>query len=167
MTPIRSCASAVLAAFGLALAAPAAAAPAAALAAVPVAVAPDRAPLAAGTDAAEVILVDKRDRRPPGYYPPRDNRGQRYQDKHRPQYRYEYDRHERWRTKRSPRYSYWKGRRLPPRGHYYVIRDYRHYYLPPPPRGYYYVRNGNDVFLVLEATRTIIDAFILLELLGR
>jgi len=39
--------------------------------------------------------------------------------------------------------------------------------LPPPPRGYFYVRSDRDVFLVLETTRTIIDAFILLELLGR
>jgi len=103
-----------------------------------------------------------RDRYGDGYHqqyaqPPRD----------RDRYRWDYDHHKRWKTQRHPRWSYWKGRRLPPHGRYYVVRDYGAYHLPRPPRGYYYVRDNDDVFLVLETTRTIVDAFVLFQLLNR
>jgi Ni/Co efflux regulator RcnB len=48
-----------------------------------------------------------------------------------------------------------------------VIRDYDDYYLPPPRRGHYYARVDNDVYLVAEATKRIIDAFVLLDAAGR
>lgn len=110
-----------------------------------------------------------------GYYRDRDRRyysdRERYRryrrDHDRGRFRWDYDRREHWRTQRHPRYRYWRGRRLPPRGRFLVIANYWDYYLPAPPYGHYYVREGNDVFLVLEATRLIVDSFILLELLGR
>jgi len=95
----------------------------------------------------------------------RDRRDFRERDRDR--YRWEYDRKERWKTKRHPRRPKWKGRHLPRHGRYLVITNYWDYGLHRPPRGHYYVREGNDVFLVLEATRAIIDAFILFELLDR
>jgi Ni/Co efflux regulator RcnB len=48
-----------------------------------------------------------------------------------------------------------------------VIHEYDDYYLPPPRRGHYYARVGNDVYLVAEATKRIIDAFVLLDAVGR
>jgi len=146
---IRMIASAALASFSLAGVGPALPAPAA-----PTALA---SPVTRGVGAA------------PAQYKQRDQRSQRDHDQYRDRdrYRYEYDRNERWKTRRSPRRSEWKGRRLPPAAHYHVITRYWDYGLPPPPRGYFYVRSDRDVFLVLETTRTIIDAFILLELLGR
>jgi Ni/Co efflux regulator RcnB len=99
----------------------------------------------------------------------RDRHRDRHGDwrRHRDRFHWDYDYRERWRTGRHPRKPYWKGRHLPPHGRFYVIRNYWDYHLPPPPHGHYYVRDNDDVFLVIEATRTIIDAFILLELLGR
>ena len=97
----------------------------------------------------------------------RDRHRRDFRERDRSRYRWDYDRHERWRTKRHPRRPHWRGRHLPRHGRYLVITNYWDYYLPPPPYGHYYVREGNDVFLVLEATRMIIDAFILFELLGR
>lgn len=100
-------------------------------------------------------------------YRERDRDYRRYRDHRHDRYRYDYDRHERWRTKRHPRRPHWLGRRLPMRGPFLVINNYWDYYLPPPPYGHYYVRVDDDIFLVMEATRTIVDVFILLELLGR
>jgi hypothetical protein len=99
----------------------------------------------------------------------RDRRRDRrdFRERDRGRYRWDYDRRERWKTRRHPRYPYWKGRYLPPRGRYLVITNYWDYYLPRPPHGHFYVREGDDVFLVLEATRSILDAFILFELLDR
>lgn len=71
-----------------------------------------------------------------------------------------------WRTDHHPRHRYWVGRRLP-RVQYVVIEHYDDYYLPPPRRGHYYVRSGNDVYLIAEATHRIIDAFVLLDAVGR
>lgn len=65
---------------------------------------------------------------------------------------------------RHPRRAYWVGRRFPyERRYYVVIRDYHHYHLPPPPRGHFYARVDDEVFLVAEATKRIIDAFVLLD----
>jgi Ni/Co efflux regulator RcnB len=99
----------------------------------------------------------------------RDKRRDRrdYRERDRSRYHWDYDRRERWKTRRHPRYPYWKGRYLPPHGRYLVITNYWDYYLPRPPHGHFYVRDGDDVFLVLEATRAILDAFILFELLDR
>ena len=155
MTTVRLFASAALAAFGLALIVPANSA----VAAQPPIEA--RQTLKSGGDA-PVVLVDRRRRDGD-----RDRYRRGYRDRDGRHWRYDYDRRERWRTGRHPKHRHWHGRRLPPRGGYYVITRYWDYHLPPPPRGYYYVREGNDVFLVLEATRTIIEAFILLELLSR
>jgi hypothetical protein len=71
----------------------------------------------------------------------RDKRRDRrdYRERDRSRYHWDYDRRERWKTRRHPRY----------------------------PHGHFYVRDGDDVFLVLEATRAILDAFILFELLDR
>ena len=65
-----------------------------------------------------------------------------------------------------PRHGYWVGRRFT-RVEYVVIHDYDYYYLPPPRRGQYYARVDNDVYLVAEATKRIIDAFVLLDAVGR
>jgi Ni/Co efflux regulator RcnB len=99
----------------------------------------------------------------------RDRRRDRrdFRERDRGRYRWEYDRRERWKTNPHPRRPKWKGRRLPRHGRYLAITNYWDYGLRRPPRGHYYVREGNDVFLVLEATRMIIDAFILFELLDR
>jgi len=48
-----------------------------------------------------------------------------------------------------------------------VIHEYDDYNLPPPRRGHYYARVDNDVYLVAEATKRIIDAFVLLDAVGR
>lgn len=73
----------------------------------------------------------------------------------------------RWHWHRHPRRAYWIGRRFPD-GHrdFVVIVDYRRYRLPPPPRRHFYVRVDNDVFLVAEATKRIVDAFVLLSAVG-
>ena len=48
-----------------------------------------------------------------------------------------------------------------------MIHEYDDYYLPPPRRGHYYARVDDDVYLVAEATKLIIDAFVLLDAVGR
>lgn len=48
-----------------------------------------------------------------------------------------------------------------------VILDWRDYGLPLPRPSYAYVRVDRDVYLISEATRRIIDAFVLLEAAGR
>ena len=48
-----------------------------------------------------------------------------------------------------------------------MIHEYDDYNLPPPRRGQYYARVDNDVYLVAEATKRIIDAFVLLDAVGR
>lgn len=88
-------------------------------------------------------------------------------DRERSRWRWEYERQHRWRTQRRPRHRHWVGRDLPPRGPYMVILDYRDYGLPRPRPGYAYVRMDRDVYLISEATRRIIDAFVLLEATGR
>lgn len=69
-------------------------------------------------------------------------------------------------ARHHPRHGYWVGRRFP-RVDYVVIHEYDDYYLPPPRRGQYYARVDNDVYLVAEATKRIIDAFVLLDAVGR
>lgn len=93
------------------------------------------------------------------------DRGKHYGwgDRGHPRY---YGKHNRWRTGHHPRHGYWVGRSLP-RVEYVVIHEYNDYYLPPPRRGHYYVRHGSDVYLVAEATKRIIDAFVLLDAAGR
>jgi hypothetical protein len=71
-----------------------------------------------------------------------------------------------WRARHHPRHNYYIGRRFP-RVQYVVIDRYDDYYLPPPRRGHYYARVDNDVYLVAEATKLIIDAFVLLDATGR
>jgi len=61
-----------------------------------------------------------------------------------------------------PQYRYWVGRHLP-RRNFEVVRRYEDYYLPRPGRGTYYARSGNDVYLVAESTRRILDAFLLAD----
>ena len=68
--------------------------------------------------------------------------------------------HKRWHARHHPRQHHWVGRHLPP-GSYLVIRDFDDYLLPPPWRGHLYVRRDDDVFLIHEATRQIVGAFIL------
>lgn len=74
--------------------------------------------------------------------------------------------HRRWHARQHPRHRHWRGRHVS-RGNYEVFRDYDRYRLPRPRRGQFYARSGNDVFLVSEATRRIIDAFLLQNTLGR
>lgn len=74
--------------------------------------------------------------------------------------------HKRWHAQKHPRHRYWHGRHFP-RVKYVVIRDYDRYYLPPPRRGHFYARVDNDVFLVAEGTKRIIDAFVLFDAVGR
>ena len=62
-------------------------------------------------------------------------------------------------------HDYYIGRRFP-RVQYVIIDHYDDYYLPPPRRGHYYARVDNDVYLVAEATKLIIDAFVLLDAAG-
>ena len=125
---------------------------------------------AASARSSDVVLVhdDRRDR---WNYKDRDrkryNDRNRYRDRHYEPYRWDYDHKKHWRSDRHPRRPYWQGRPLPRHGRFLVITDYWNYHLPPPPHGHYYVRVDNDVFLVMEVTRTIIDAFILFELLNR
>ncbi len=77
-------------------------------------------------------------------------------------------RHRRVYWRRHPRHGYWIGRRFPfHHRHYVVIVDYDRYYLPPPRRGHFYVRVDDDVFLVAEASKRIIDAFVLLHAAAR
>lgn len=76
------------------------------------------------------------------------------------------NKHKRWHARRHPRHRYWHGRHVP-RNRYVVIHDYRDYYLPRPPRGHFYARIDNDVFLVAAATKSIIDAFVLFDAVGR
>jgi Ni/Co efflux regulator RcnB len=73
----------------------------------------------------------------------------------------------RWRARHHPRHGHYVGRYLPRRTRYVVIRDYDDYYLPPPRRGHYYARVDNDVYLVAEATKLVIDAFVLLDAASR
>lgn len=70
-----------------------------------------------------------------------------------------------WRARQHPRHRYYVGRQMP-RVQYVVIHEYNDYYLPPPRRGHYYARVDNDVYLVAEATKLIIDAFVLLDAAG-
>jgi Ni/Co efflux regulator RcnB len=96
-----------------------------------------------------------------------DDRDRRYdRNRDRDQFRWEYERNHHWRTQRSPRHDHWVGQRLPSRGAYIVILDYWDYGLPRPRPGYAYVRADRDVFLIAEATKRIIDAFVLLEAAG-
>lgn len=73
--------------------------------------------------------------------------------------------HQRWHTRHHPRHREWVGRPFP-RGGYSVIQDYYSYGLPTPYRGQFYARSDNDVFLVDEATRRILDAFVLYNAFG-
>lgn len=72
----------------------------------------------------------------------------------------------RWGWRHHPRQGHWRGRPFRHDRHS-RIRDHGDYRLPPPWRGQFYARSGNDVFLVDEATRQIVDAFVLYNLLGR
>ena len=58
-------------------------------------------------------------------------------------------------------------RHVAPRRVERVIREYHHYHLPPPPSGRHYVVVDGDVFLVLDATREVIEAFGAVERLLR
>lgn len=127
--------------------------------------APHQAAGLADSAGAGILLAD--DRRDRARRHDRDRYDRQYRHRDREPERWEYDHRQHWRGDRHPRRDYWRGRPLPPHGRFLVIPDYWTYRLPPPPRGHYYVRVDNDVFLVMEATRTIIDAFILLELMGR
>lgn len=63
-----------------------------------------------------------------------------------------------WRAER--RQSRWTGQDIG-RVNSSVLRDYDAYDLPRPGPGQYYARSGNEVFLVTEGTRQIMDAFVL------
>ncbi len=74
--------------------------------------------------------------------------------------------HRRWHARPHPRNRHWRGRQVS-RGNLVMLRDYDRYQLPRPRRGQFYARSGNDVFLISEVTRRIIDAFLLQNTLGR
>lgn len=74
--------------------------------------------------------------------------------------------HARWRLHHHPHRRHWLGRHFAWRG-YDHIRHHDRYGLRPPPHGHFYARIDNDVFLVAEATRRIIDAFVLVDAVGR
>lgn len=71
-----------------------------------------------------------------------------------------------WRARHHPRHDYWVGRRFP-RVEYVIIDHYDDYYLPPPRHGHYYARVDNDVYLIAEGTKLIIDAFVLFDAASR
>ena len=68
--------------------------------------------------------------------------------------------HRRWHARQHPQRSAWVGRPFR-REDFSVLRDYGDYRLPPPWGGQFYARSGDDVFLVDEASRVILDAFLL------
>ncbi len=72
----------------------------------------------------------------------------------------------RWRARQHPRHREWIGRPFRYDG-YSMLRDYDDYYLPRPQGGSFYARNGSNVFLVDEATRIILDAFLLSDAFRR
>ncbi|HSF94795.1 MAG TPA: RcnB family protein [Thermohalobaculum sp.] len=194
MTPIRMIAATALAVFGIALAAPALAGPGndrGESASV------EEALLAGGLHAERYRDRDWRHRRDgehrhyrrhAGRYDDRDwrhgrDRGhkhyRRHDDRHDRGHHYGWKRgkHDGWRddhrygrvhlrSHHHPRHRYWVGRRAPRRD-VIVVYNYEEYYLPRPRRGHYYARVDNDVFLVAEATRRIIDAFVLLDAAAR
>ena len=51
--------------------------------------------------------------------------------------------------------------------YYRRIVDYGHYHLPPPPHGHIYAEVGGDILLMLEATRHVVEAVILIDALSR
>lgn len=65
----------------------------------------------------------------------------------------------RWHARQHPRHPRWVGR---PFRHdrYSVLREFDRYSLPPPWGGQFYAQSGNEIFLVDEATRMILDAFV-------
>lgn len=155
MLPRRLIVAATIASFGLAFAGPALTAP------VPCSITAECMTLA------QHKRQDDRRYRDEDRSRDRDRRYQRDWDRDRSRWRWEYERRERWRTKRHPRHDHWVGQHLPPRRPYMVILDWRNYDLPRPRPGYAYVRVDRDVFLIAEATKRIIDAFVLLEAVGR
>lgn len=72
----------------------------------------------------------------------------------------------RWHARQHPRRHHWIGRPFRYDG-YSVLRDFDNFFLPPMGPGQFYARSDNDVFLVDEATRRIIDAFVLYNALAR
>jgi len=79
---------------------------------------------------------------------------------------YGWEKQKHWRARHHPRHHYWVGRRFP-RVEYVVIDHYDDYYLPPPRHGHYYARVDNDVYLIAEGTKLIIDAFVLFDAASR
>ena len=67
----------------------------------------------------------------------------------------------RWRLDHHPYHRRWVGRHFEWR-RYDHIRDHARYGLRPPLPGYFYARIDNDIFLVAEGSRRIVDAWVLL-----
>lgn len=66
-----------------------------------------------------------------------------------------------WRAERQQ--SRWTGQDIG-RVNSSIFQNYEAYDLPRPGPGQYYARSGNDVYLVTEQTRRIMDAFMLRDL---